>query len=61
MEMETRTDRVKRLVREWVPRIIEAVLTYCEDRDRELLVGDIITVIRGIRERSAMTNTAEPT
>ena len=33
-------------------RIVEAVLTYCEDRDRELLLEEIISVYRGCRARS---------
>ena len=40
-------------------RIVEAVLTYCEDRDRELLVEEIISVYRGCRARSELTSRAE--
>ena len=57
--MESRMDRLRRWVREWVPRIVEAVLTYCEDRDRELLVEEIISVYRGCRARSELTSRAE--
>ena len=37
------------------------MLTYCEDRDREMLVEEIIAAYRVFRERSALTNRVEPT
>ena len=38
-----------------------AVLRYCEDRDRELLVEEIVSAYRGFRARSKLTSRAELT
>ena len=59
MEAESRTDKLRRWAREWLPRILEVVLTYCEARDRELLVEEIMSAYRHYRARSELTRRAE--